>query len=75
MAKCLLVMLVLLVAPATGLAQTTLFGGIGRGGGPNQGEIVTIDQTTGAATLVGEGATDSNMLQDLPPPSHQDRRL
>jgi hypothetical protein len=58
MARCLLVMLVLLVAPGTGLAQTTLFGGIGRGGGPNQGEIVTIDQTTGAATLVGEGATD-----------------
>ena len=58
MAKCLLVMLVLLVAPATSLAQTTLFGGVGRGGGENQGEILTIDQTTGAATLVGEGATD-----------------
>jgi hypothetical protein len=58
MAKCLLVMLVLLAAPAASLAQTTLFGGVGRGGGQNQGEILTIDQTTGAATLVGEGATD-----------------
>jgi len=53
-------MLVLLVAPATSLAQTTLFGGVGRGGGLNQGEIVTIDQMTGAAMLVGPGlgATD-----------------
>jgi hypothetical protein len=58
MAKCLLVMLVLLGAPATGLAQTTLFGGVGRGGGQFQGEVLMIDQTTGAATLVGTGATD-----------------
>jgi hypothetical protein len=58
MAKCLLVMLGVLVAPATSLAQTTLFGGIGRGGGANQGEILTIDQANGTGTLVGEGATD-----------------
>jgi hypothetical protein len=58
MTRCLLVMLSLLAAPATSLGQTTLFGGVGRGGGENQGEILTIDQTTAAGTLVGEGASD-----------------
>jgi hypothetical protein len=59
MAKCLLVMLSVLIAPAISLAQTTLFGGVGRGGGENQGAILTIDQTNGTGTLVGEGAADT----------------
>jgi len=58
MAKYLLVMLGVLFAPAASLAQTTLFGGVGRGGGENQGEVLTIDQANGTGTLVGEGATD-----------------
>ena len=40
MVKCLLVMLGVLIAPATSLAQTTLFGGVGRGGGDKPGRDI-----------------------------------
>lgn len=55
MVKCLLVMLGVLFAPATSLAQTTLFGGVGFG--DNQVEILVVDQANGTGTLVGEFAT------------------
>jgi hypothetical protein len=59
MAKCLLVMLgVLFFTPAAGLAQTTLFGGVGRGSSENPGAIPTIDQANGTATVLGAGAGD-----------------
>jgi hypothetical protein len=59
MAKCLLVMLgVLFFTPAAGLAQTTLFGGVGRGSSENPGAILTIDQANGTATVLGAGAGD-----------------
>jgi hypothetical protein len=58
MAKCLLVMLGVLFVPAAGLAQTTLFAGIGRGSAQNRGAILTIDQANGMGTFVGVGATD-----------------
>jgi hypothetical protein len=59
MAKCLLVMLgVLFFVPAAGLAQTTLFGGVGRGSSENPGAILTIDQANGTATVLGAGASD-----------------
>src|SRR5262245_11761556 len=38
-------------------AQTTLYGGIGRGSA-DRGEVITINQTTAAGTLVGAGASD-----------------
>jgi len=58
MAKLLLVMLGVLFAPATGLAQTTLFGGVGRGSNENPGAILMIDQANGTGTVLGEGASD-----------------
>jgi sugar lactone lactonase YvrE len=58
MGKFLLVMLGVLFAPATGLAQTTLFGGVGRGSGENPGAILTLDQANGTATVIGQGASD-----------------
>jgi len=58
MKKILLVTILLLSAPAASLAQTTLFGGVGRGAGMNRGEVITIDQTTATGTLVGAGAID-----------------
>ncbi len=58
MGKFLLVMLGVLFAPAAGLAQTTLFAGVGRGSGENPGAILTLDQANGTATVIGEGASD-----------------
>jgi hypothetical protein len=59
MAKCLLVMLgVLFFTPVAGLAQTTLFGGVGRGSSENPGAILTIDQANRTATVLGAGAGD-----------------
>ena len=53
-----LTILFLIVAPVISFGQTTLFGGIGRGGGTDRGELIAIDQTDAAGTLVGTGATD-----------------
>jgi hypothetical protein len=61
MAKRLLVMLSVLFAPATILAQTTLFGGVS--GQDGEVEIVTIDQANGTGTLVGEFATAEDYLE------------
>ena len=58
MGKFLLVMLGVLFVPAAGLAQTTLFAGVGRGSGENPGAILTLDQVNGTATVIGEGASD-----------------
>ena len=58
MKKIPLVTILLFSAPAVSLAQTTLFGGVGRGAGAHRGEVITIDQTTATGTLVGAGATD-----------------
>ena len=58
MGKFLLVIIGVLFAPAAGLAQTTLFGGVGRGSGENPGAILTLDQANGTATVIGEGASD-----------------
>ena len=58
MRNTVLTLLLLVVAPAASLGQTILFGGVGRGGGPDRGELITIDQTNSAGTLVGSGATD-----------------
>jgi len=46
--------------PVTGptRAQTTLYGGIGKGPG-DRGEVITISQTDAQGTLVGPGASDS----------------
>ena len=49
----LLATCLLTLSPQDSVAQTTLYGGIGRGGGPNSGWLITIDQGTGAGTLVG----------------------
>jgi len=38
-------------------AQTTLYGGVGRGSA-DRGEVITIDQTSALGTLVGAGALD-----------------
>jgi hypothetical protein len=49
----LLATCLLTLSPQDSVAQTTLYGGIGRGGGPNSGWLIRIDQATGAGTLVG----------------------
>jgi hypothetical protein len=54
----LLVLLLLLSAPQETSAQTTLFGGVGRGPGADRGEVITIDQFDAAGTHVGPGASD-----------------
>ena len=38
--------------------QTTLYGGVGRGPGTDNGSLITIDQTNADGTLVGVGASD-----------------
>lgn len=58
MRNTVLAIMLLIVAPVASLGQTTLFGGIGRGGGSDRGELITIDQTNAAGTFVGTGATD-----------------
>lgn len=39
-------------------AQTTLYGGIGKGADTDRGEVITISQTNAQGTLVGAGASD-----------------
>jgi hypothetical protein len=39
-------------------AQTTLYGGIGKGADADRGEVITISQTNAQGTLVGAGASD-----------------
>jgi hypothetical protein len=51
--KTLVVTSLLLLASQQHLAQTTLYGGIGRGSPENPGSLITIDQATGAGTVVG----------------------
>ena len=58
MRKSVLTLVLLVIAPAGSFGQTSLFGGIGRGGGSDRGELITIDQTNAAGTFVGSGATD-----------------
>lgn len=55
--KNILLATMLMLVPAASLAQTTLFGGVGRGVN-NRGQVITIDQTTGTGIFVGTGATD-----------------
>ena len=59
MKNILVAAMLVLVVPVAGRAQTTLFGGVGRGV-ENRGELIRIDQTTGAGILVGPGANDPN---------------
>src|SRR3712207_6818011 len=54
----LLILFLLLYAPPESLAQTTLFGGVGRGPGADRGEVIRIDQATAEGTHVGPGADD-----------------
>lgn len=66
MVKCLLVILGVLSAPATSLAQTTLFGGVGAewpetGAEEKKIQILAIDQANGTGTLVGESATEDSV--------------
>ncbi|HJQ23426.1 MAG TPA: hypothetical protein VKA60_05880 [Blastocatellia bacterium] len=44
---------IIVLTSATGLATTTLYGGIGRGSAQNAGYLITIDQTNGSGTVVG----------------------
>ena len=61
MRNTVLTILFLIVAPEISFGQTTLFGGIGRGGGSDRGELITIDQTNAAGTFIGTGATDPDV--------------
>ena len=56
--KSSLILFLLLSATTETLAQTTLFGGVGRGPGADRGEVIRIDQATAEGTLVGVGASD-----------------
>jgi polar amino acid transport system substrate-binding protein len=56
-----LAIMLLVAAPVASLGQTTLFGGIGRGGGSDRGELITINQITAVGILVGSGATDPDV--------------
>jgi hypothetical protein len=49
----LLATCLLTLSPQDSVAQTTLYGGIGSGGGPNSGWLIRVDQATGAGSLVG----------------------
>ena len=60
MRNTVLAIVLLIVMPAASLGQT-LFGGVGRGGGSDRGELITIDQTNAAGTSVGSGATDPDV--------------
>jgi hypothetical protein len=50
---CALMLAVSLVRPVAAAGQTDLYGGIGRGSPLNPGAVITINQDTGAGTLVG----------------------
>lgn len=49
----LLATCLLTLSPQNSVAQTALYGGIGRGGGANSGWLIRVDQKTGLGTLVG----------------------
>lgn len=44
---------IIVLSSASGLAATTLYGGIGRGSPQNAGALITIDQTNASGTVVG----------------------
>jgi hypothetical protein len=46
-------------------AQTTLYGGIGRGPDADRGEVITISQTNAQGTLVGTGANPAAGITGL----------
>jgi hypothetical protein len=50
---CALMLAVSVVRPVAAAGQTDLYGGIGRGSPLNPGAVITINQDTGAGTLVG----------------------
>jgi hypothetical protein len=50
---CALMLAVSVVRPVVAAGQTDLYGGIGRGSPLNPGGVITINQDTGAGTLVG----------------------
>jgi hypothetical protein len=50
---CALMLAVSVVRPVAAAGQTDLYGGIGRGSALNPGAVITINQDTGAGTLVG----------------------
>ena len=50
---CILLLAVSVLRPVAAAAQTDLYGGIGRGSPLNPGALITINQDTGAGTLVG----------------------
>jgi hypothetical protein len=50
---CALMLAVSVVRPVAAAGQTELYGGIGRGSPLNPGAVITINQDTGAGTLVG----------------------
>ncbi len=55
----------LLAAPGESAADSMLFGGIGFGSPQNRGALITIDNTTGAGTVVGPGAGPNAGLTGL----------
>jgi hypothetical protein len=50
---CALILAVSVLLPVAAAAQTDLYGGVGRGSPLNPGALITINQDTGAGTLVG----------------------
>jgi hypothetical protein len=50
-----------LAALSSGLAQTPLYGGVGRGSPDNPGALLLIDQLTGAGTVVGNPSGNSGI--------------
>ena len=50
---CALMLAVSVVRPVAAAGQTDLYGGIGRGSPLNPGALITVNQNTGAGTLVG----------------------
>jgi len=50
---CALMLAVSMARPVAAAGQTDLYGGIGRGSPVNPGAVITINQDTGAGTLVG----------------------
>jgi hypothetical protein len=50
---CALMLAVSVVRPVAAAGQTDLYGGIGRGSPLNPGAVITINQDTGAGTLLG----------------------
>jgi PEP-CTERM motif len=55
----------LLLAPVESVAEPLLFGGIGFGSPVNRGDLITVNEATGAGALVGPGAGPSAGLTGL----------